>query len=101
MAMDAETFYAKGVALKKQGMGALFSSDLSVLQKEMKAAGVSVKAENAKAKAAGKPLYCPPAQTKMDAEQALGEFGKIPQERRKALTVRQAWREILIRKFPC
>jgi hypothetical protein len=37
----------------------------------------------------------------MNAEQALTEFGKIPQQRRKAMTVRQAWRDILIRKFPC
>ena len=100
-AMDAETFYTKGVALKAKGVGALFSSDLKLLQKEMQAAGASVKAENAKAKASGKPLYCPPAQAKMNAEQALAEFGKIPQERRKAMTVRQAWRDILIRRFPC
>jgi hypothetical protein len=100
-AMDAETFYAKGVVLKKKGVGALFSSDLKLLQKEMQTAGASVKAENQKAKASGKPLYCPPKQATMDAEQALAEFGKIPQERRKAMTVRQAWRDILIRKFPC
>jgi hypothetical protein len=100
-AMDAETFYVKGVALKKKGVGALFSSDIKLLQNEMQSAGASVKAENAKAKASGKPLYCPPAQSKMNAEQALAEFGKIPQDRRKAMTVRQAWRDILIRKFPC
>ncbi|MGL5837984.1 MAG: hypothetical protein ACRCY3_05715 [Sphingorhabdus sp.] len=100
-AMDADTFYTKGVALKKKGGAALFSSDLKLLQNEMKAASVSVKAENAKAKAAGKPLYCPPANAKMGSEQALDEFGKIPQSRRKALTTKQAWREILIRKFPC
>lgn len=100
-AMDAETFYAKGVALKKKGVGALFSADIKLLQKEMQTASASVKAENGKAKASGKPLYCPPPQSKMNAEQALAEFGKIPQDRRKAMTVRQAWRDILIRKFPC
>jgi hypothetical protein len=31
-AMDAETFYTKGVALKTKGVGALFSSDLKRLE---------------------------------------------------------------------
>ncbi len=100
-AMDADTFYVKGVALKKKGMGALLSSDLKLLQNEMKVAGTAVKAENEKAKAAGTPLYCAPAKSKMDVDQVLAEFGKIPQSRRKALTTKQAWRDILVRKFPC
>ena len=99
--MDADTFYAKGVALKKKGIGALLSSDLKLLQKEIRNAGSAVKAENQKAKAAGKPLYCPPAKASINADQTLAEFGKIPQERRKSMTVRQAWRDILIRRFPC
>lgn len=101
LAIDADTFYTKGVALKKKGVGAIWSSDLKLLQKEMKVAGASVKAENDKAKAAGTPLYCPPTKASMNAEQALAEFGKIPQQRRKTMTVRQAWRDILIRRFPC
>ena len=32
-AMDAETFYVKAVALKKKGMGAMFSKDLKPMVK--------------------------------------------------------------------
>lgn len=100
-AMTAETFYVKGTALKKKGIGAMFSSDLKLLQKEMGAATKSVRAENEAAKAAGKPLYCPPAKSKMKAEQVLAEFGKISPARRKEMSVRQAWKEILVKKYPC
>ena len=100
-AMDADTFYLKAAALKKKGMAAMMSKDLKPVMSEMEAAGKSVKAENAKAKAAGKPLYCPPAKTGMSQEQVLAEFARIPAARRKTMTTRQAWREILIRRYPC
>ncbi len=100
-AMNADTFYTKGVALKKKGVGAMFSKDIKPMKKAMEDAVATVKAENTKAKAAGTPLYCPPAKPKMSGEQVLAEFGKIPQSRRAGLTVRQAWREIMIRKYPC
>jgi hypothetical protein len=101
-AMTSETFYQKSVALQKKGMAAMFSSDVKVITTEFQAAAKAVKAENEAAKAAGKPIYCPPAKPqKMSAEQLIAEFGKIPQSRRQQLSVRQAWREIAIRKYPC
>jgi hypothetical protein len=100
-AMDANTFYLKAAALKKKGMGAMMSSDLKPVMNEIQAAGKSVKAENEKAKAAGKPLYCPPAKPGMNQNQVLAEFARIPAARRKAMTTRAAWREILIRRYPC
>jgi hypothetical protein len=101
-AMDADTFYTKGLALQKRGMAAMFSSDLKVVMSELKAAATSVKAENDTAKANGAPIYCAPAKPqKMSPEQLLAEFGKIPAARRKTQTVRAAWREIAIRKYPC
>jgi hypothetical protein len=100
-AMTAETFYVKGSALKQKGIGALFSSDLKLLQKEMGIASKSVRSENETAKVAGHPIYCPPGKGKMSAEQVLAEFGKIPQAHRQEVTVRQAWKEILIKKYPC
>lgn len=100
-AMDAETFYVKASALNKKGPAALLSADLQPVMAEMKAAGTAVRAENEKAKAAGNPLYCVPKNTKMGSDEALRAFGSIPAQRRRTLTVRQAWREALIKRFPC
>jgi hypothetical protein len=101
-AMDAETFYNKGLALQKKGMAAMFSSDLKIVMSEFKAAATSVKTENDAAKAKGNPIYCAPAKPKkMTAEQLLAEFGSIPTSRRKSQTVKAAWREIVVRKYPC
>ena len=100
-AMDAESFYTKAVALKKQGMKAIFSSDLKPMVTVFKDAADSVKAENEKARDDGKPLFCAPKKYRLTADQFLLEFSKIPQERRRSQTVRAAWREIVIRRFPC
>ncbi len=100
-AMDADTFYRKGVALQRLGVAAMASSDLQPLMDEIKVASKSVKAENDRAKAAGRPLFCPPAKNQMTPEQLLTEFGRIPANRRKLMTTRQALREIAIRKYPC
>ena len=100
-AMDAETFYLKAVALKKRGMGAMFSQDLKPMMTTFKNAADSVKAENEKAIAAGSPLFCAPKKYRLTADQLLSEFGMIPQGRRRTLTVREAWREIVIRRIPC
>ena len=101
-AMDADTFYNKGLALQKRGMTAVFSSDLKVVMNEFQAAAKAVKADNVVAKAAGQPIYCAPAKgRKMSSDQLLAEFGQIPASRRKTQTVKAAWREILVRKYPC
>jgi hypothetical protein len=100
-AMDAETFYRKGLVLQRQGVVAITSSDLEPLMSEIKVASKSLKLENDRAKLAGKPLFCPPTSNQMTADQLLAEFGRIPANRRKLMTVRQALREIAIRKYPC
>ncbi len=100
-AMDAETFYVRAVALKNKGMAAMFSKDLKPMISLFDKVANSVKAENEQAKAAGSPLYCAPKKYRLTADQFLAEFGKIPQERRRLQTVREAWREIVIRRFPC
>lgn len=100
-AMDAETFYVKAVALKKKGMGMMFSKDLRPLARHFEEAADSVKAENEQARETGKPLFCAPKKYRLTADQFIAEFARIPQERRRRLTVRNAWREIVIRRFPC
>lgn len=100
-AMDAETFYVKAVALKKKGMAAMFSKDLKPMARLFETAADSVKAENERARSNGAPLFCAPKKYRLTADQFLAEFSKIPQERRRSQTVREAWREIVIRRFPC
>lgn len=100
-AMDAETFYVKAVALKKRGMGAVFSKDLKPMMTLFKAAADSVKAENERARADGRALFCAPVKYRLTADQFIVEFSNIPQTRRRTQTVREAWREIVIRRFPC
>jgi hypothetical protein len=100
-AMDAETFYVKAVALKKKGMGMMFSKDLRPMARHFEAAADSVKAENEQAQSEGKALYCAPKKYRLTADQFIAEFARIPQERRRKQTVRDAWREIVMRRFPC
>ena len=100
-AMDAETFYVKAVALKKKGMGAMFSRDLKPMARLFETAADSVKAENERARANGAPLFCAPKKYRLTADQFIHEFSRIPQERRRQQSVRDAWREIVIRRFPC
>lgn len=100
-AMDANSFYLRASALKKLGAAAVLTSDFSTLKAEAEAADKSVRAENARAKAKGTPLFCAPAKVEFNADQLLAEFRKIPENRRRAISVRQAWREIAIRKYPC
>jgi hypothetical protein len=100
-AMDAETFFVKAVALKKRGMGAMFAKDLKPMIRVFETAADSVKAENEAARAAGSPLFCAPKKYRLTADQFIGEFSRIPKERRRMQSVRDAWREIVIRRFPC
>jgi len=100
-AMDAETFYVQAVALKNKGMAAVFSRELKPMVRIFEAAADSVKAENEQARTAGAPLFCPPKKYRLTAEQFIGEFSRIPKERRRTQTVRDAWREIVMRRFPC
>ena len=99
--VNAQAFYAKALALKKKGPMALFSGDIKPMKTQMMDAGTRVRAENQAAKARGAPLYCPPAKVKADVSFVLDGLGAIPESRRKQLTLTQAWREILIAKFPC
>ena len=100
-AMDADTFYTKAVALKKRGMSAMFSKDLKPMMTVFKTAADSVKAENERARADGNALFCAPVKYRLTPDQFISEFSKIPQSRRQTQTVREAWREIVIRRFPC
>lgn len=62
-AMDAETFYVKALALKKKGMGAVFSKEIKPMARLFQAAAASVKAENEQARAAASRCFARPKNT--------------------------------------
>ncbi len=100
--INAHAFYTKAQSLKAKGPMALMSGDLKPMRAQMADAGKRVRAQNMAAKQAGAPLYCPPADRKgAGADFVIDGLAAIPEGRRKQLTLVQAWREILIAKFPC
>ncbi|QWC56641.1 hypothetical protein F7D01_05620 [Erythrobacter sp. 3-20A1M] len=102
--MNADTFYVASVELLGKGMGALLDKRTKPMMAAMKDAGAAVKAENDAAAKAGRPLYCVPESAKkkgVGPRFVVDRLGAIPQQRRRALTLRQAWREILVREYPC
>jgi hypothetical protein len=99
--VGAQAFYAKAMALKAKGAMALFSGDVKPMKAQMLDAGARVRAENLAAKKRGSPLYCPPAKAKGGVDFVLDGLGKIPESRRRQLTLTEAWREVLIARFPC
>ena len=102
--VDAHTFYTTATALKAKGMGAMLDRRLKPAMAQMKAAGTAVKAENTAATARGKPLYCVPAAAKkkgIGPDFIIAKLAAIPENRRRTITLIDAWREILVREYPC
>jgi hypothetical protein len=101
--MNADTFYQKGLALKKKGPLAIFSGYLtpllSVGQAGGKAAGL---ARRAAVKAGSKPRYCPPAEVKgMASTEFFDRLARIPQPVRRQIDMTEATNRILAGKYPC
>lgn len=102
--VSAENFYLTASDLMGKGMRAMFDRRTRPMMAQLKAAATAVKAENAAASAKGAPLYCvPPAARKngMGAEDVVAKIGRLPQAQRRASTLREAWRAVLIRDYPC
>lgn len=100
--VNAQAFYAKALSLKAKGPLALMSGDIKPMKAQMTDAGNRVRAQNLAAQKSGKALYCPPASAKgAGAGFVIDGLAAIPDARRKQLTLTEAWREILISKFPC
>ena len=99
--VNAQVFYAKATALKAKGAMALFSGDIGPMKAQMQDAGNRVRAENIAARKRGAPLYCAPANAKGNVQFVMDGLAAIPEARRKQLTLVQAWREVLIAKYPC
>ena len=102
--VNAESFYVAASDLMGKGMRAMFDARTRPTMAQLQAAASAVKAENTAATAKSAPLYCvPPAARKkgMGAEDIVARIGRLPQAQRRSSTLRQAWRAVLIRDYPC
>ena len=102
--VNADSFYLAANDLMGKGMRAMFDKRTRPMMAQLKAAATSVRSENLAATAKGAPIYCvPPAARKkgMGAEEIVARIGRLPQAQRRNSTLRQAWRAVLIRDYPC
>ncbi len=101
--MPLPQFLAKAAALEKKGALALFSSDMGLLKKEIRSSAGALRNERIAAQRAGrKPAYCPPAKpSALGVSDILGHFRSIPADRRARMTTRDAFRSLLVTKYPC
>lgn len=101
--MPLPQFLTKANALEKKGAMALFSSDMGLLKKEIRASAGALRTERIAAQRAGrKPAYCPPEkQSGLGVGEILGHFRSIPADRRARMTTRDAFRSLLAKKYPC
>lgn len=102
-AMTVAVFIAKAESLKKKGPLALFSGDLKLLTRQIKADGASIREERLAAKAAGKPTaFCPPeAGVKLTDKDVMMAMQAVPAAERGRTTTRTAMRAFMARRFPC
>ena len=71
---------------------------------QLRDAAVAVKAQNDAAKAKGAPIYCvSDAQRKkgMSVQFIVDQLGAIPEQQRRTMTLKDAWRNVLVRNYPC
>ena len=102
-AMPVSTFLAKAEALERKGAMALFSGDLKLLTKQIKADAAALRAENKAAEAAGqRKAYCTPASgVKLSNRDIVGAMQAVPPAQRAATDTKSALRAYFARRFPC
>lgn len=102
--VNADTFYRMASELTGKGMAAMFDKRTKPAMNQMKAAATAVKAENEAASKRGAPIYCVPENARkkdMQPKDIVSKLGAIPAQRRKSMTLTKAWREVLVRDYPC
>lgn len=102
-AMPVSTFLAKAEALKAKGPLALFSSDLKLLMRQVKADAAVLAAENKAAEAARRQkAYCTPAAgVTMNEKDVLAAMQAVPAPERPTTETKAALRAHLARRYPC
>jgi hypothetical protein len=101
-AMSAAVFLQKAEALQKRGMMAMFSSDLRLLKGEVRTATMALKAEGDAARKAGRPTaFCPPKKVSLNSNELLAHLRSIPPAQRQTMEMRDALRQLMVRRYPC
>ncbi len=102
-AMPVSTFLAKADRLQKKGPMAMFSGDLKLLTRQIKADAAQLRAANKAAAAAGRPkAYCTPeAGVKMSNRDVLTAMQAVPAAQRSTTSTRDALRAYFAKRFPC
>jgi hypothetical protein len=102
--VNAHNFYVSAKSLLAKGVGAMFDSRRKPMTAQLRDAAVAVKAQNDAAKAKGAPIYCvSDAQRKkgMSVQFIVDQLGAIPEQQRRTMTLKDAWRNVLVRNYPC
>ncbi len=99
--MSVATFLAKVDALKARGLGALFSSDISLLKSEATAAGMGYRGRLRQEKAAGHPSSCPPTPAKVGQDMWLNQLNSYPVAARGGISLHRAMADMFIKNWPC
>lgn len=102
-AMPVSTFLTKAEALQKKGPLALFSGDLKLLTREIKADAAALRAANQAAEKAGRPkAYCtPPKGGSLGDKEILAAMQAVPTSTRATTDTRDVLRSLMARKYPC
>ena len=102
-AMPVSTFLTKADALKKKGPLAMFSGDLKLLMRQVKADAAQMRSERLAAKAAGKrTAFCPPeAGAKLTDKDIIDAMQAVPPAERARTSTRQALTAFMARRYPC
>ena len=102
-AMPVSTFLAKADGLKKKGPMAMFSGDLKLLTRQIKADAAQLRAANNAAAAAGRPkAYCTPeGGVKMGNGDVLVAMQAVPAAQRATTSTRDALRAYFAKRYPC
>ena len=102
-AMPVSTFLIKAEAVQKKGALAMFSGDLKLLMRQIKADAGKLREERLAAKAAGKPTaFCPPeGGAKLKDKDILAAMEAVPASERARTDTRVALRNFLAKRHPC
>jgi hypothetical protein len=97
--MPVSSFLAKADALAAKGMMAMFSSDVTALKDEIKAASTAYRASPA----SRAPRSCPPVpgQAKVSSDEIIAAFRAMPLAQRTTTSVKSAFTDFMVRRYPC
>lgn len=102
--VNAHSFYVSARSLLSKGMRAMFDGRRKPMMAQFRDASLAVKAQNDAARARGTPLYCiSETQRKkgMTPQFIVDQLGAIPEQQRRTMSLKAAWRDILVRQYPC